>query len=71
MKISFDWVMNDFLPHVIFCCQNRLFLAETAVLGKVFWVYIPNSEKKKGKKSKNKQNSSVKKWRYLLQNFES
>ena len=45
--ISFDWVMNDFLSCVIFCSQNRLFLAEAAVLGKVFWVYIPNSTEKK------------------------
>ena len=29
--ISFDWVMNDFLSCVTFCCQNWPFLAESLV----------------------------------------
>ena len=50
--------MNNFLACVIFCCQSRLFLAETAVLDKVFLVYIPNSTK-----NSNKKTCSVKKCR--------
>ena len=39
--ISFDWVMNDFLTCVIFCCQNQPFPAEKDVKSSKCWVNSP------------------------------
>ena len=49
--------MNNFLSYVIFCCPNKLFLAESThhtVLGRnIFMDKLPSIHKKKKSKWKN------------------